>query len=178
MSRPGILDSLEREQKDQLVTWIETLPINLVLEKVASPPPEGFNIRTHITSLRRFYQRERNKETHENVSFARGAVMSTTDLQIIREAAVAALTNRAYEVASAPGLDESELSRAARWLTTLQQQEVSLEKLRLSREKLLLEKQKLQLQAAIREAAALTGDDAAMIRKVAENLWGVAQQKA
>ena len=112
MSRIGILDSLEREQKDLLVTWIEALPIKLVLEKVASAPPEGFNIRTHITSLRPFYQRERNFHTRENIDFARGACMSSNDAEVIREASIAALTHHAFEVGTTLGFGEFELSRA------------------------------------------------------------------
>jgi hypothetical protein len=170
MSRIGILDSLEREQKDLLVTWIETLPIKLVLEKVASPPPEGFNIRTHITSLRRFYQRERNAHTRENIDFARGACMSANDAEVIREAAVAALTHHAFEVATTPGFGEYEMSRAMRWLTALQQQEIKLEQLRLRREKLLLEKHKLQIHAAVAEAATYSADGVKTIREAAAQL--------
>ena len=154
MSRIGILESLEREQKDLLVTWIETLPIKVVLDKVAAPPPEGFNIRTHITSLRRFYQRERNAHTRENIDFARGACMSSNDAEVIREAAIAALTHHAFEVATTPGFSECELSRAARWLATLQQHELKLEQLQLCRDKLLLEKQRLQILAVIKEGDA------------------------
>src|SRR6188508_3187316 len=102
MPRIGILDSLEREQKDLLVTWIETLPIKLVLEKICAPPPEGFNIRTHITSLRRFYQRERNAHTRENVDYARGATMTANDAELIKQAAADALTHHAFEVATTP----------------------------------------------------------------------------
>jgi hypothetical protein len=168
MPRPGILDSLEREQKDQLVTWIETLHIKTVLEKVAAAPPEGFNVHTHITSLRRFYQKERNQHTRENVDYARGATMSTNDMEIIREAAITALTNCAFEVATTPGFNDSELSRAAKWLNTLNEREIKLEQLHLRREKLILERQKLRLYAAVRETAALHGDDARLIRETAE----------
>jgi hypothetical protein len=50
MSRPGILDSLSPEQQDQLITWMETMPMKAVLERVSSSPPDGFGVKTHITS--------------------------------------------------------------------------------------------------------------------------------
>jgi len=69
MPRTGILDSLEPEQKDQLMTWMELYEIEQVLEKVAAPPPEGFRIKTHITSLRRFYRREKIRDAQENIAW-------------------------------------------------------------------------------------------------------------
>ena len=177
MSRIGILDSLEREQKDLLVTWIETLPIKLVLEKVASAPPEGFNIRTHITSLRRFYQRERNSHTRENIDYARGAILTINDAEVIRQAAMDALTHHAFEIATTPGFGEFELSRAARWLTALQQHEIKLEQLKLRREKLLLEKQRLQIMVVIKEADAITDDGVRTIREAAAQLWSLHKDK-
>lgn len=177
MSRIGILDSLEREQKDMLVTWIETLPIKVVLEKVASPPPDGFNIQTHITSLRRFYQRERNAHNRENVDFARGACMSGNDAEVIREAAIAALTHHAFEVATTPGFGEHEMSRAMRWLTALQEQELKLEQLKLRREKLFLEKQRLQILAVIKEGEAITEDGLKTLRDAAAQLWSLHKDK-
>jgi hypothetical protein len=53
----GILDSLSTAQQEQLVDWLELHPIKTVLEFVAAPPPEGFGIKTHITSMRRFQLR-------------------------------------------------------------------------------------------------------------------------
>ena len=52
---PGILDSLSPEQREQLMDWLELHPVQKVLELVAAPPPDGFGIKTHITSLRRFH---------------------------------------------------------------------------------------------------------------------------
>jgi hypothetical protein len=51
----GILDGLSNDQQDQLLSWLKLYPIKEVLGMVAAPP-EGFDIKTHITSLRRFQQ--------------------------------------------------------------------------------------------------------------------------
>ena len=69
------------------------------------------------------------------------------------------------------------MSRATRWIIALQRQELKLEQLKLRREKLLMEKQKLQLHAAIKEAAAMTGDDARTIRDAAAQLWSLQKDK-
>jgi len=51
------------------MTWMELYEIEQVLEKVAAPPPEGFRIKTHITSLRRFYRREKIRDAQENIAW-------------------------------------------------------------------------------------------------------------
>ena len=57
MSKTGILDTLAEGQQLQLLSWLEMFPIAEVVQKVAAPPPEGFGIKTYITSLRRFQAR-------------------------------------------------------------------------------------------------------------------------
>ena len=51
------------------MTWMELYEIEQVLEKVAAPPPEGFRIKTHIISLRRFYRREKIRDAQENIAW-------------------------------------------------------------------------------------------------------------
>src|SRR5689334_1039798 len=116
MPRIGILESLEPEQKDQLMTWIETLDIEQVLEKVAARPPDGFGLKTHITSLRRFYRREKIRDAQDNVALARAASLHPNDLELIREAATNALTQHAFDSATAPDLEGSHLPAAAKRL--------------------------------------------------------------
>ncbi len=65
MPFPGILDTLSPEQSDQLLTWLEIHPIQTVIELVAAPPPDGFGMKTHVTSLRRFYRRAQSRRMEE-----------------------------------------------------------------------------------------------------------------
>jgi hypothetical protein len=159
MPRIGILDSLEPEQKEQLMTWLSNLEIAQVLDKVAAPPPEGFGIKTHITSLRRFYQREKIREAQENVNFARAACTQASDLEIIHTAAFTALTHRAFESAIAPDLAGSHLPAAAKWLLALQDNEFRREQLQLRRERLELEKRKLLIDTELKEVGILQSGD-------------------
>jgi hypothetical protein len=65
----GILDHLPTEKQEQLIDWIESLTAKEVLEKVAAPEPEGFGIKTHATSLQRFYERwQRHQHSSDNES--------------------------------------------------------------------------------------------------------------
>lgn len=70
MPKTGILDTITEGQQLQLLTWLETLPITEVVQKVAATPPDGFGIKTYITSLRRFQarmNREARAELLENL---------------------------------------------------------------------------------------------------------------
>src|SRR5688500_7481031 len=51
------LDSLTETQRDQLYDLLLDLPTKEVVERIAQPAPEGFGIKTHITTLRRFKDR-------------------------------------------------------------------------------------------------------------------------
>lgn len=47
--------SLTPEQQDQLLRWFgEDLSLTAIQEKLSAPPPEGFGLKVHPTSLRRF----------------------------------------------------------------------------------------------------------------------------
>lgn len=52
----------------QLLSWLEMFPIAEVVQKVAAPPPDGFGIKTYITSLRRFQARMNNEARSCHVS--------------------------------------------------------------------------------------------------------------
>jgi hypothetical protein len=144
----GILDSLEPEQKDQLVTWIETGNIGQVLEKVAARPPDGFGIKTHITSLRRFYQREKLRDGRDNVALARGGVLNPEELSLLQTAARTAITQHAFESAIAPDFDGSHLPASAKWLLALEESELRREQLQLRKDQIQLQRDRLELEKA------------------------------
>ncbi|MDB6039795.1 MAG: hypothetical protein JWM99_3636 [Verrucomicrobiales bacterium] len=52
-----VLSALSAAQQEQLFDWLELYPPKIVLEMVAAPPPDGFGLKTHLTSLRRFHER-------------------------------------------------------------------------------------------------------------------------
>jgi hypothetical protein len=50
----SLLSRLDPRQSMQLVDWLTKHSVSDVLGMVAAPPPEGFGIHTHYTTLRRF----------------------------------------------------------------------------------------------------------------------------
>ena len=56
----SVLNSLSADQQEQLYDWLECYPAKRVLELVAAEPPEGFGLKIHLTTLRRFHLRARD----------------------------------------------------------------------------------------------------------------------
>lgn len=153
----GILDSLTPDQQDQLLVWMETLPAKTVLEKVAADPPAGFGLKTHLTSLRRFYARKQTEAAIHDLQLARDRLASdpaaSTDFQ---KAALSALMQRAFQLTVDSELNRSNFRAVASWLSTLLQQEVALARVQLARERLALQKQKLAFDAKCKAAGSGT----------------------
>ena len=156
MPFPGILETLSPEQSDQLLTWIEIHPIQTVLERVAAPPPDGFGMKTHVTSLRRFYRRAQSRLIEEEAREAGPSPVATQDAAAIEHAAVGAMTFHAFQAASCPALSRKDMLGAARWLRGLRAHQLELEKIQLARERLAFDRQRLQMLVALKEAASET----------------------
>lgn len=171
MPRIGILDGLSPEQQEQLIDWIETMPIKLVVEKSSTPPPEGLGIKTHITSLRRFYQRYQVEHLRDDLAVAASVYLTSDNLQSLRTSAMAVLTHHAFESATAPNFDGSHLPTAARWLNALREHELREQRLALARERLELEKEKLRMAAVFKQADCVHPDDIQSIREAAQQLF-------
>jgi hypothetical protein len=56
MRSDAALSKLTDEQQADLFDWLTTGTYDVVLKRIAQPPPEGFGIKTHINSLYRFYE--------------------------------------------------------------------------------------------------------------------------
>jgi hypothetical protein len=55
-TRPDdVLGNLPAEKKNRIIRWLGEMSYEEVLERIAKPEPEGLGIKTHYTSLRRFY---------------------------------------------------------------------------------------------------------------------------
>jgi hypothetical protein len=164
----GILDGLSNEQHDQLLTWLELYPINEVLDRLAAPPPDGFNIRTHITSLRRFQQHAQINGKDDDLRLARRAQLTQEELQLMKNAASSALIQQAFQLTATKGSGPKNLAAAAKWLSTLQQQELRQRELALAEARLELERQKILLSAAIKEAKSRTQHEESKIKSARE----------
>lgn len=56
MRSDAALSVLTEEQQADLFDWLTTDTYDVVLKRIAQPPPDGFGIKTHINSLYRFYE--------------------------------------------------------------------------------------------------------------------------
>ena len=54
MRKDCAFSSLTEEQQADLFDWLSTI-YDVVLKRIAQPPPYGFGIKTHINSLHRFF---------------------------------------------------------------------------------------------------------------------------
>jgi len=148
----GALDNLTEDQRAILLEYMEQLPIQQVLLKVVSPPPNGFGIKTHITSLRRFYQRARREALQHQLAEDASSI-SPSDLANLERAAAGALTHYALETMTLPGTGSTNLAHITKWLIAVRGNEIRADRNAIARERLALADRKLQLSAAQATAA-------------------------
>jgi hypothetical protein len=145
----GILDSLTTAQQEQLVDWLELHPIKTVLELVAAPPPEGFGIKTHITSLRRFQLRA---QAHNQKDLAECHVELLEELggdpQALNLLTDSALRQFAVELATVNNRDPANFATVSSWVLRLQQNAQRDRELKAIEDRIALEREKFQFNAA------------------------------
>lgn len=145
----GILHQLNPEQRALLLSWLDLYPTRQVLDRIAKPPPEGFAIQTHITSLRRFYQyalRDRKDELKEAALLPAPCEIGPT----LQRATSALLLRRALSLAGSSEGDGHDFEKACKWLLAFQKQH-------LLQQQLDLEKQRLELEAKRAERSSPLG---------------------
>lgn len=171
----GILDTLSDEQQEQLLTWLDLLPVKEVLEKVAAPPPEGFGIRTHVTSLRRFQQRAQLNFRPQDLALARGSKLTAEQRSELIDAASDALAQQSFQLATTRRLTSRTLGAVARWLACLQQHHLRERELALAGERLKLDHLKLKAALALKEAQSSTEYEESKIKSLRASIFDPAQ---
>jgi hypothetical protein len=166
----GILESLSPHQQELLLNWMETLPHKVVLSKVNAPPPDGFGVATHLTSLRRFYARKQNEVAIQDLEIARKSLITSHSATEFREASLAALMHQAFQITSEAAVNPSSFRAVAHWLSNVQEQELALEKLKLARERLALQRQKLELDAFYKAASSPSAAQEEKITQAVERI--------
>jgi hypothetical protein len=145
----GILDSLSTAQQEQLVDWLELHPIKTVLELVAAPPPEGFGIKTHITSLRRFQLRA---QAHNQKDLADCHLELLEELggdpQALSRLTDSALRQFAVELATVNNRNPANFATVSSWVLRLQQNAQRDRELKSTEDRIALEREKFQFNAA------------------------------
>jgi hypothetical protein len=142
-----VLSSLSAAQQEQLFDWLELNPARTVLELVAAPPPEGFGLRMHLTTLRRVHRAARTR-FHANLAATElelipplGSVPSPLDQE-----AVAGLREFAVELATVQQRDPLHFATVSRWVLRLEQNAQRERQLKIAENRLALLKEKLALE--------------------------------
>jgi hypothetical protein len=192
MSKPrsdSILSQLPEEQQTQIYDWLLSVGYVQTQKNIAAPPPAGFGIKTHMSSLRRLYlrhsQKAREDDLAELADLLKSAHPSTANLAAITEDAVA---HAAFQLSTAPPEVET-FHELSRWLAKQKSHQlkeryvqIAEQHLALAKEQLTLEKKKFEFNAArvalehahdLNQIADETNlDDEDKIRRAREKLFG------
>jgi hypothetical protein len=142
------LAALTPAQHEQLFDWLELYPASQVLEKMAAPPPDGFGITTHLTTLRRFHARARavfHKQLRDDAS---ETCDPTAALPSEDNATMNTLRHVALELSSAHQTTPAGFNAVSRWLLRLKEAQQRDRELNLLEQRLALEKEKFEFNAA------------------------------
>jgi hypothetical protein len=62
----NVLANLSDDDQLQILIWLEEMTYAAAVAQIAKPRPEGLGLKTHVTSLRRFYARHNQEELEQN----------------------------------------------------------------------------------------------------------------
>ena len=174
MPKIGILDQLTDSQQAQLITWLETMSLTEVLEKLNAAPPEGFGIRTYMTSLRRFQARI-NREQRAELLEQQPAAATEAD-RMLRSAQdqllqhVLHLVTTSNSSSSAIGAVAKIIARQQDYGLRLQELELRQRALKLAEERLQLDRQSTAAQLILDEARIHHNLATDQIKEAAQNI--------
>src|SRR6185295_2222003 len=129
-------------QMSQLITWLEQHKVADVIRLAAAPPPIGFGILIHDTSLRRLKRKFRAGEITDRVqemidiTSDIDAVTDSQDFETAQRGILAMLHQKAFELAKLPAANK-ELEGVMSTIVKLTSLEHKRQQLALQREKLL-----------------------------------------
>ncbi len=144
---PSTLETLTDEQRDQLYDWLLEMPVSKVAEKIAQPAPEGFGLKTHITTLRRFKHRRWAEQAADQLEAARLAAANSNhgDDAILDTAIGSTLKRQLFERASAPDATSVDLALLARYVQRNDKLKLDIERVQIARERLAQNNRRLDL---------------------------------
>jgi hypothetical protein len=141
---PSSLDTLTTQQLDQLYDWLLEMPASKVVEKIAQPAPEGFGIKTHITTLHRFKNRRWAELAADQLEAAKTIAIANTAADATLDTAIAStLKRQLFERASAPDASSADLALLVRYVQRNDKLKLDIERVQISRERLAQNKSRL-----------------------------------
>jgi hypothetical protein len=143
------LGTLSASQQEQLFDWLELYSPKIVLEMVAAPPPDGFGLKTHLTSLRRFHERARTC-FHRDLTTSSLQLLpgQASDPNTLDQLTTVALRQFAVEMASVQERNPARFATVSRWVLRLQQNAQRDREIKVIEERIALEKRKFEFNAA------------------------------
>src|SRR5687767_7098999 len=136
----GILDTLTADQKATILLWMETEEDKTVLQKVMAPPPEGFGIRTHITSLRRFFARHQPDERFAELELARTYAAEKNGEQVFITATQSILAEKAFQFLTSSDFRPKHFRTVSSWLLKIREQQLRRDQIQIARERWMLQR--------------------------------------
>ena len=121
MAKPvSNLESLPAEAQAQIIAWLDVEPRRRIVERIAKPAPEGFGIRTHVTTLARFYTRHLANERLADLELAK-SLAPDADGDPIHAATQNLTRDWAFQIATKPRRNLESFRSLSRWLLQLRQ---------------------------------------------------------
>ncbi|MGV3771793.1 MAG: hypothetical protein ACO1QB_02755 [Verrucomicrobiales bacterium] len=145
----GILDQLNPEQQEELFELLCSHTTKEVLQKISAPPPEGWGIDTHLTSLRRFYQRKQLEFMKAELEDKSSLHLSAPDAAALKKGALAGLTASMFHASRSPQGNPRQMERAFQLFIELEKLEQARERLKLDKERLEFERAKIHAQKVL-----------------------------
>lgn len=143
----SLIDTLPEEDRERIITWLETHSTKAVVELIASPPPEGYGLKTHATTLRRFYARHQRDSRSSELEIAELLNFSESDIGL-ENATSSLLKFWAFRIASNPRRTNGSFKAIARWSLKCREQIQKQAQIEINRERLNLEREKFYFDAA------------------------------
>src|SRR5687768_16947977 len=149
------LDSLTNDQRATVYDWLVDLPTKQVVERIAQPAPEGFGIKTHITTLRRFKDRywaelaADREESAKRFANSTGTTPENSDkLAILDTGIQVAIRHHMFERVSCASITDDQLSLVSRWSHRQEKLKLEIQRVQIARERCAQNQLRLQLLAS------------------------------
>jgi hypothetical protein len=143
----GTLDRLTPGQQDELFEMLSTSTTMEVLAKISAPPPAGWGLATHFTTLRRFYQRREYQLLCEEVQSSPSSPSDSPETSFATPEVLSRLAQKVVYKALSPNSEGKILNHALKWLAALEKESKRRESMKLEKDKLRLETVKQQTRA-------------------------------
>lgn len=146
-TRTSAIDDLPECAQSRILSWLECHPTRVVVDMIAQSPPEGYDLKTHVTTLRRFYARYQASSSPAELEIAKLFVPEGVPAPL-EGATDHLLTEWAFQIATSPHRTNGAFKALARWCLQAREQKQRETQLHLNKERLALEREKFEFNAA------------------------------